>query len=253
MSVHPFLEHDGFLAFAHRGGASAVPENTLEAFADAVSLGYGYVETDVHVTADGRVVAFHDPDLSRTCGLPGRIEELDWDRVSKARVDGKAPIPLLEEILSSWPSLKVNIDCKADSALKPLVELLRRSDCLDRVCLGSFSDRRLDTLRAELGPSVCTSLGPRGVARLLGASVAARRIAVGLRAQAAQVPVKQGPIAVTTKRFVDTAHDMGLHVHVWTVDDPTEMERLIDLGVDGIMTDDCRALKEILVGRGLWA
>lgn len=228
-------------------------ENTLEAFEDAVQLGYSYVETDVHVTADGKVVAFHDPDLRRTCGIEGRIEDLEWSVVGSARVGGTAPIPLLEEILGSWPDLKVNIDCKADSALLPLVDLLRRNRCLDRVCLGSFSDDRLGRLRSELGPEVCTSLGPRGVARVLAASVAGPRLLRGVQARAAQVPVKQGPVTVTSRRFVETAHSAGLHVHVWTVDEPAEMERLIDIGVDGIMTDDCRALKAVLVGRGLWA
>lgn len=252
LSPHPFLEHDGLLAFAHRGGSSAAPENTLEAFDDAVRLGYSYVETDVHVTADGKVVAFHDPDLKRTCGIDGRIEQLEWSDVKAARVDDRAAIPLLDEVLSSWPALKVNIDCKADSALAPLVEVLRRHRCLDRVCLGSFSDRRLDRLRSELGPDLCTSLGPRGVARLMAASVAGPKFAGGLPAMAAQIPVKQGPLAVTTRRLVETAHRLGLHVHVWTIDDPAEMETLIDLGVDGIMTDDCRTLKSVLVGRGLW-
>lgn len=252
--VHPFLEHDGFLAFAHRGGASAAPENTMEAFSDAVQLGFRYVETDVHVTADGQVVAFHDSDLERTCAMPGRIENLPWSEVRRAKVGGTdSGIPLLQDILGAWPDLRVNIDCKSDAALEPLVEVLRRADCLHRVCLGSFSDRRLERLRLELGRTVCTSLGPRGVARLTAASLSSARLATGLPAEAAQVPVRQGPVTVTTKRFVDTAHELLMHVHVWTIDDAAEMNRLIELGVDGIMTDDCRALKSVLMKRGLWA
>lgn len=198
-------------------------------------------------------MAFHDPDLERTCGVRGRIDQLDWDTVASARVAGRAPIPLLDEILSSWPALKINIDCKADTALMPLVDLLRRRRCLDRVCLGSFSDGRLHRLRSELGPAVCTSLGPRGVARLVAASITRSSLAAALPALAAQIPVKQGPLPVTTRRLVETAHDAGMHVHVWTVDDPVEMERLIELGVDGIMTDDCRTLKNVLVQHGRWA
>lgn len=150
--MHPFLETTGPIAFAHRGGASAAPENTLAAFADAVSLGYTYVETDVHATADGVLVAFHDDDLSRTCSTPGRIAQLPWSTVSQARVSGTEQIPLLEDILGSWPTLRVNIDCKTDSALEPLIATIRRTNSIERVCLGSFSDSRLKSfeLRSDL-------------------------------------------------------------------------------------------------------
>ena len=124
------------------------------------------METDVHATADGVLLAFHDDDLQRTCGIPGRISELTYDEVRKARVGGEEPIPTFDEIVGTWPGLRWNIDCKADNALPHLVAALRKHRILDRVCLGSFSDRRLRTLRAELGPDVATSLGPKGVARL---------------------------------------------------------------------------------------
>ena len=244
--THPYLDWDGPIAFAHRGGASDVPENTMPAFQYAVDAGYHYVETDVQVTADGVLVAFHDDDLSRTCGRPGRISALPWSEVSTAHVDGRAPIPLLTDLLGTWPELRVNIDCKTDRAVDALVDVLRSTDSLHRVCIGAFSDARVQRVRDALGSSLCTSLGPVGVARLRFGRM--RTTA----AMAAQVPVRQGPLTVTNAAFVRKAHALGLKVHVWTIDDPAEMHRLLDLGVDGIMTDRPHVLREVFEARGIW-
>lgn len=243
---HPYLDAGGPIAFAHRGGASDAPENTMPAFEYAVGLGYRYVETDVQVTADGVLVAFHDDDLRRTCGRDARISRLPWSEVRTAQVDGRAPVPLLDELLGAWPDLRVNIDCKSDAAVDALVSALRRHDALHRVCVGAFDDRRLARLRAALGDGLCTSLGPLAVAAL---RFGPRRPPRGL---AAQVPVRQGPITVTDARFVERCHDLGVAVHLWTIDDPAEMGRLLDLGVDGIMTDRPQVLREVFESRGLW-
>lgn len=244
--VHPYLQWDGPIPFAHRGGASDVPENTMPAFQYAVDNGYRYVETDVQVTADGVLVAFHDNDLKRTCGRDGRISDLPWSEVRTALVDGGAPIPLLEDLLGTWPELRVNIDCKSNAAVDALVATLRRCAALDRVCVGAFNDARLRRIRAELGDGLCTSLGPLGVTRLrYGRPHTAS-------ANAAQVPVRQGPLTVVNKAFVERAHTLGIHVHVWTIDDPAEMHRLLDLGVDGIMTDRPVVLREVFEARGIW-
>jgi glycerophosphoryl diester phosphodiesterase len=158
----------------------------------------------------------------------------------------------LEEILSTWKHVRVNIDCKSDAVVEPLTGLLRRTSVLDRVCIGSFSDRRLSQVRTTLGDEVCTSLGPKGVALLLAASNTHERLASGLSAHVAQVPMKQGPLPLVTRRFVDTAHHIGMLVHVWTIDEPSTIAELVDLGVDGIMSDDTRALRDVLSVRGLW-
>ena len=243
---HPYLEWSGPLAFAHRGGTGAFPENTIAAFDDAVGLGFTYLETDVHATSDGVLVAFHDPDLSRTCGRPGDIANLPWSEVGDARVAGEHAIPTLDELLERYPEARFNIDCKSDEAMAPLVAALRRHACLDRVAIGSFSDLRLRRLRRELGPRLCTSLGPAAVASLVSGAP------VPLAGLAAQVPVRQGPVPVVTDTFVRRAHRRGLQVHVWTIDDPVEIARLLDLGVDGIMSDDLRALRDVMVARNLW-
>ena len=245
-------------AFAHRGGASDAPENTLPAFQRAVDLGYTYLETDVHATRDGVLLAFHDSDLKRTCGIDGRIEEMTFAEVSRVRVGdvggvgGGAPIPTFDELISSWPRVRWNIDCKADTALPHLVERLRAHRALDRVCLGAFSDRRLRQLREALGPNVATSLGPKGVARLLLAATAGRAIRFPDGVHAAQVPPKQGPLPLDSQRFIDIAHASGLHVHYWTIDSPEQMILLLDRGADGIMTDRPAVLKSVLQERGSW-
>ncbi|MDQ6798428.1 MAG: glycerophosphodiester phosphodiesterase [Actinomycetota bacterium] len=245
----PFLDHPGPLAFAHRGGAGAWPENTMAAFEHAVDLGYQYLETDVHVTADGKLVAFHDDVLDRVTDRQGCISDLTWSEVGAARVDGHA-IPLLSDILGAWPQVRVNIDAKHDAAVEPLVEVIRATTAHDRVCVAAFSDRRLARFRQLTDGGVCTAAGPSGIARLrlstFGSS--SRRPA----AACAQVPVRFGRVRIVDPSFIRTCHRRGLQVHVWTIDEAAEMERLLDLGVDGIMTDHPAVLREVLAARGQW-
>ncbi|MBM3741517.1 MAG: glycerophosphodiester phosphodiesterase [Actinomycetota bacterium] len=249
--MHPFLRHATPIAFAHRGGASEAPENTMPAFQRAVDLGYIYLETDVHATADGVLLAFHDDDLSRTCGKDGFISELDYAEVKSARVNGLEPIPLLEDLLVAFPAAHINIDCKSDQALQPLINRLAKGDIFDRVCIGSFSDKRLNELRSHFGGRLCTSMGPRDVAKLrLGSWLNRERKFTNIHA--AQVPTSQGGLTIVNQSFVRAAHDAEIQVHVWTIDDEAEMTRLLDLGVDGIMTDRPETLKKVLIERNAW-
>jgi glycerophosphoryl diester phosphodiesterase len=251
-AAYPFLDWPGPLAFAHQGAHSpdGPGENTMAAFEAAVRQGYRYLETDAHATADGVLVAFHDDRLDRLTDRTGLIGDLPWAEVRAARVRGRDEIPLLEDLLTAWPDVRVNIDPKHDAAVDPLVELIERTGTVDRVCIGSFSDRRLARIRARLGPRICTSMGPRQVARLVAAS---RGLPAGsFSAACVQVPTKRGPVPLVTDRFLAAAHQRGLQVHVWTIDDPDEMHRLLDMGVDGIMTDRTDVLKSVLVERGQW-
>jgi glycerophosphoryl diester phosphodiesterase len=248
---HPYLDHPGPIAFAHRGGAADGLENTLRQFRHAVDAGYRYIETDVHATRDGKLVAFHDATLDRVTDAAGRIADLRWEEVSHARVAGKEPVPLFEELLETFPEVRWNIDVKAEPALRPLLELIGRTNAWDRICVGSFAEARVVRAQRLAGPRLATSYGIRGVLglrlRSWGIPAALRRSAV-----AAQVPEAQWGIQVVDHRFLRTAHARGLQVHVWTVNDPARMHRLLDLGVDGIMTDHIDTLRKVMEDRGIW-
>ena len=247
----PYLDWPHPIAFAHRGDhrTDATPENSMAAFAAAVDLGYRWLETDVHATADGVLLAFHDDHLDRVTDRTGAIGDLRWQQVREAKMsNGEAP-PLLEDLLGNWPDVRVNVDAKHEAAVEPLVAVLERTRAHDRVCLAAFSDRRLQALRQLTGGSVCTALGPREVAKLKAAGFGAPARFAGA---CAQVPTRQGPLPLVDKRFVDAAHRRGIRVHVWTIDDRPEMVRLLDLGVDGLMTDRPDVLRDVLTERGQW-
>ena len=249
-----YLNAAPFLAFAHRGGASQWPENSMPAFQGAVDLGYRYIETDVHATRDGVLLAFHDEHLDRVTDRNGLIAELDYAEVAKARIDGLEPIPRFEELLATWPDIHFNVDPKSDGAVDPLIGAVRDMKAIDRVCITSFSSKRTAAARAALGPDLCTGLGPTGTFRLRLSSLSgpARSLWGGFVEGCAQLPTHQWGIRLIDRALIDRAHEMGLQVHVWTIDDRAEMERLIDLGVDGLMTDEPALLRTVLESRGLW-
>ncbi len=247
MAVHPYLDSPFPLAIAHRGGTGAHPENTRAAFAHAVGLGFRYLETDVHATADGVLVAFHDADLQRTCGIDARIGELSWSELSEARVDGREPIPLMRDLMEEFPDARFNIDAKADTAVEPLIALVRDLDALDRVCLASFSRARLRRIRRTFGVRVLTAMVSVEIAAL---KLAGRAPSGG--PTAAQVPPSYGRLTVVDASFLRRAHRRQVPVHVWTIDDAAEMHRLLDLGVDGIMTDRPDVLRDVCIERGIW-
>ena len=249
---YPYLDGPGPVGFAHRGGAADGLENTVEAFGRAVRLGFRYVETDVHATADGVPVVFHDRDLRRLTGRPERVGELNWADLCAVLVGGAAAVPRLDEVLDAWPDVRFNIDVKADGAEAPTVRAVQAAVAQDRVLLASFSDVRLARVRALAGPRVATSMGMRSVARLRVASLVGRRVRLPGSVVAAQVPVRYGRLPVVDARLVRCAHAQGLRVHVWTIDDPARMHALLDLGVDGIMTDRLDVLRDVFLQRGIW-
>ncbi|MFJ9580251.1 glycerophosphodiester phosphodiesterase [Streptomyces sp. NPDC101191] len=249
---HPYLAHPAPIPFAHRGGTADGLENTAAAFRRADAAGYRYFETDVHTTADGRLVAFHDSTLDRVTDVQGRIRDLPWAAVREARVAGKEPLPLFQDLLEEFPEARWNVDLKTESSLVPLLDLIRRTDAWDRVCVSSFTESRIARAQKIAGPRLATSYGVTGVLALrlrsLGIPAALRAGAV-----AAQVPERQAGITVVDRRFVREAHARGLQVHVWTVNDPARMNSLLDLGVDGIMTDHLETLREVMTERGVWS
>jgi glycerophosphoryl diester phosphodiesterase len=244
-----FLDCTGPIAMAHRGFAAGGDENSMAAFARAVELGYRYLETDVRVTGDGVALAFHDARLDRVTDRRGRVDAQPWSVVQRARIAGREPIPRLDEVLDTWPDVRVNVDVKSDRGIGPAVDAIRRTRSVDRVCVAAFSTTRIAALRAALGPRLCTSLGPREALNLRWRPVRAGQFA----GRCAQVPARIGPRRLIDARYLAAAHRAGAVVHAWTVNSRTEMVRLVDLGVDGIITDRADVLREVLGASGLWS
>lgn len=247
---YPYLDHPGPLAIAHRGGSEAHPENTMAAVGHAADLGCRYVEIDVQVSRDAALCVVHDDSLKRLTGNPSRVRDLTWPELKSVRVMGREPIPLLDEVLDAWPELRFNIDAKSEAVVEPLAEAIRRTGAIDRVCVGGISDASLNNLRDRLGPRLCTALGPRGVMRLRLASMGLP--AGGFVGGAAQVPPRYGGLPLVDRRFLRAAEERALNVQVWTINEEVEMNRLLDLGVDAIITDRPSLLKSVLDRRGLW-
>lgn len=247
-----------FVAMAHRGGAmmpqNLGKENTLVAFDNAVRLGYRYLETDVRTTADGQLIAFHDDRLDRVTDGSGLIAERTLQQLRTCRVAGGDQIPTLDEVLYSFPAARFNIDVKTERAIAPLIDTLRLHDAESRVCVGSFGVRRLRQFRAATGGRIATSASPIGTwwssrVPLLGGWTSP--------ADAFQVPIRHviggHEMTVLTPRLIAAAHRSHKQVHVWTIDDARLMHELIDMGVDGLITDLPDVLRDVLVSRGLWS
>ncbi len=252
----PFLDHPRPIAFAHRGGAAHAPENSWAAFEHAVNLGYAYLETDARATSDGKLVAFHDRTLDRVTDASGAINARPYREVAALRVSGTEPIPLIEDLLGAWPDVRFNIDLKDVPGISLLPVVLRRTGAWDRVCVTSFSGHRLRTARGLLDRPVCMATSPTAIAGVrCNVGTSARwpqiRLLASFLARAC-VRCAQVPGSVATRTFVRRAHALGLDVHVWTINDRAEMNRYLDLGADGIMTDDIETLRDVLIERGQW-
>ena len=270
----PFLDHPRPIAFAHRGGAAHAPENSWPAFEHAVKLGYTYLETDARATFDGKLMAFHDRNLERVTDAEGPINMKSYREVAALRVAGSEPIPLIEDLLGAWPGVRFNIDVKDEAGIPLLPGVLRRTSAWDRVCLTSFSGARLRAVRKLLDHPVCMTTSPSAIAAVRYSIGVGSRGSAGSagsmgptgpgrsqepptrllarRLSQAGACCAQVPGRVATRPFVRRAHALGLDVHVWTINDRAGMTRFLDLGADGIMTDDIETLREVLIERGQW-
>ena len=258
--MRPFLSHEHPLRFGHRGSNLLWPQNTMVAFQWAMDLGLRYLETDVHATRDGRVVTFHDDRLEQLTDGRGLVWERDWEdllsldaayhfdprRGYPLRGTG-VRIPLLEEVLAAFPRCLLNLDLKQAGIEELLAGELARLGAEDRVLVGSFHDGRVARFRRASGGRVATSAGPREVLAALGACRLGRL--PGGAADAYQVPEQAGPLRVLGERFVEAAHRAGKQVHVWVVNEPADMHRLLDLGVDGIVSDRADLLVRVVAQR----
>ncbi len=236
---------------AHRGGASYGShigiENTMAVFQVAVEQGCGYLETDVRATRDGVPVLVHDETLYRLAGSPAVVADLTFAELSRYRIGGREPVPALVEALDAFPDVRLNIDVKCAAAAEPTVAAVRAAGAEDRVCLASFSDRILQQVRRLAGRRVATSCSATEVA-LLRLAPSRRLRSLGSRrgASSVQVPRSSRGFTVLTPGFVARAHALALQVHVWTVDDEASIRALLDLGVDGLISDRIDVLLGVL-------
>jgi glycerophosphoryl diester phosphodiesterase len=255
-----YLEHaddDGRplpLALSHRGFAPDGDENTMAAYQRAVHLGYRYLEIDVRASADGVVMVFHDGTLERVTRAAGPIDALSAAELGELSVGGGGGIPTLEQVLVRWPTLRLNVDVKSDDCVQPFAALIDRRRAHDRVLVASFSDhRRRKVLRLLTRPTASSAGLPVSALLVVSAPLGlARVVAVLAGIQAVQVPETYRGVRVVTRRFVDACHAAGLQVHVWTVNERADMDRLLDLGVDGIVSDAADVLAACLRDRKAW-
>lgn len=252
------------VAIAHRGSRVLWPENTDTSFQGAYDLGYRHFETDLHITADGVIVCFHDPTVERTTQGTGRVEEMTLAELQEldpgyrhGSLDGGytfrgegSRIPTLEWLLGTYQDVAVVVDLKCDGLAQPLTAVVDDLGAHERVIVGSFSDSRLAEFRRVSRSQIPTSTGP-AVSRLW---VMASRMGRGVPGDAAalQLPTRMRGIRVVDEKLVAAAHGYGLQVHAWTVNEPGEMTRLLEMGVDGIITDRPDLLKEVLIDREEW-
>ncbi|QEO10023.1 glycerophosphodiester phosphodiesterase family protein [Protaetiibacter larvae] len=236
---------------AHRGLALEAPENTLLAFAHAIAAGATHLETDVHGSADGVAVISHDPDLSRVAGREVKVGQLTAAELARIPLGEGQGFPTLAEALDAFPETRFNIDVKSADAIPGTIQAIRAAKASDRVLIGSFSTSRRRAVVREL-PGVATSISASGA---LPAVLAARAGAVGALARvlsgvhAVQLPTRAAGLSVVTARSIRSFHAVGVEVHIWTVNDPAEMVRLLDAGVDGIVTDRADLAVPIVAAR----
>ena len=262
MDRHPYLDGPFPRAYAHRGwhlGDLAGCENTVAAFVRAHEEGFGYLELDVRLSADGVPVVHHDATLDRTTDGAGRVDAHPAAALVDVRVRGREPIPLLEQVLEALPATRMTVELKSAAVVDPVLTVLERTGTWHRVCLGAYQESWLARARRAAGPRLFTSMGQNGAISLRSRAwldvlptPLSRMPSPRVTGNLAQLPHRFGLLTVVDAALIRTAHGSGREVHVWTIDDPTEMADLLDLGADGLLTDRPDLLRDVLRGRGQW-
>lgn len=256
----PYLDNrgpDGVnrpLALSHRGFAQDGLENTLPAMEAAVALGFAYLEIDIRTTRDGVVMVFHDEHLERVTDGAGRLADHTYTELSAVRVGGVEPIPTLEEVLERWPQVRLNIDVKDDGSVQPFAELIEKHRAHDRVLIASFSDRRRLRVLKRLSRPTASSAGMvvNALMKLLGPLRLQTAVARAASVDCLQVPTSFRGIPVADRQFIRRCNNAGLPVHVWTINDRRTMEKLLDDGASGLVSDRADILAEVMQDRGQW-
>ena len=232
-----------FTPIAHRGGTEAAFENTYEAFADAYALGYRWFETDVQISKDGFLYAIHDNNLNRIVGINININQLNSEDLDQILISGKHRIPRLDLLLRKFPDVTFNLDAKNIHAAKALVTLLNSDKSFQNVCLGSFSYKTMNYMREFLKRDLPMSFSQWEVFSLI-LNIKFNKDAK-YNASYLQIPKSYLGYKLISKKLLDYCKKNGIKVHVWTINERNEMKTLIGIGVDGIMTDNCRTLLDV--------
>lgn len=243
--MKPYLNYSGLAVLAHRGGSIESYENTLASFAYAQSIGCKYIETDVQVSLDGIPYIFHDESLLRITGINSIFSSITSSEIDKIRIFNDHPIPKLDAALKEFPELFFQIDLKTDLVAIPALEVIKKNNAEKRVCIASFNSNRLKQVK-ENYPEMCLSMGPKEVAKLLLASFGLFKGEIP--GDCLQVPIYSHGIKVVTKRFIKFVHSKNLKIMVWTINDKKTLKKLINMHVDGIITDTPKLLTELING-----
>lgn len=252
----PYLSAEYPLRFAHRGSRVLWPENTAEAFQGAVDLGYVYIETDIRITRDGVVIVFHDGTLDRVTNGTGRVDQ--WDLADLQRLDAawwfdeKSDYPLrgtgvrirtLAEVFETWPDVHFNLDMKGSQMEWAVADVIKRHGREDSTLVGSFVDHRVAKFRRVTRGAVAVAAGPSLAAAMFAASRVGRT--VRRTAPAFQLPFDYKSLPLDRK-YIDAIHKSGAQVHAWTVNEAADIHRLLDMGVDGIVSDRPDILNDVI-------
>ena len=238
-----YLDYEGIEVLAHRGGAEESYENTLESFKYSQSLGCKFIETDVQVSSDGIPYIFHDDELKRICEIPKKFDGLKSDEIDSLTIFNNHKIPKLEDALNEFPNLSFQIDFKTDEVVEPALNVIQKTNSSDRVCIASFSSKRLERVRSA-SSNLCISMGPNEVFKTLLSRY--KLINSSLKGDCLQVPMKYYGVKIVTKKFVEYLKSKNIKIMVWTINDVETFKYLIQLEVDGIITDRPKLLFETL-------
>ena len=245
-----FIRSTNIVPIAHRGASLLASENSFESFRKAFDLGYRVIETDIHSSKDGTAYIFHDITLERLTGENLKISDLKDVDIDSLKINNSSIIPRLSNVFEEFPEGLFNLDAKTWKSTTPIVDTIQNMGCRSRVCIGSFNDRRVNAIIKELGLETCHSMGTSNVIKFyLGAQLG---IEQHFTSQCIQLPIKMFGISLTTRKVLRYARKLGIKIHFWTINNPVIMQKLLELNVDGIMTDDCVLLKEIMKEQNKW-
>ena len=242
--MEDYLNYDGLAVMAHRGGSLEAPENTIESFKYSLEIGSDIIETDIQLSSDGIPYIFHDDDLKRILGVEKNFNELSSSEINELNIFGNYKIPSLEDTLKQFPNTRFQIDFKTDEVVDPAIEIINKFPYIKKnLCVASFSSKRLQKIKSKL-KDVTYSMGPLEVLKLLLKSFGLYRGKIS--GDCLQIPIYRYGIKIVTKRFVDFCKSENLKISVWTINSAEEMDYLIGLKVDGVITDKPKALIDLL-------